>query len=189
MELAIDETNSVKFEPSNAHVESLTNSCTDEAVLTFPDGGRKAWLTVLGSWLSFINSIGFLSSFSIFQSYYSSVLLPTRSPSDVSWIGSVQIWGCLFFGAFSGRLLDAYGPRLPIALGGFFIVLGTMMASISTQYYQLLLSQGFCSALGFGLSFTPALAVPSQWFLKRRGIAVALVMSGQNVGGKLQPKF
>jgi MFS family permease len=58
-----------------------------------------------------------------------------------------------------------------------------MMASISKKYYQFLLSQGFCVGLGMGLIFTPALAIQSQWFLKRRGFIVGAVMSGQNVGG------
>jgi MFS family permease len=130
---------------------------TPSAEITFPDGGYKAWLTVLGGWLSFIASIGFLSGFSVFQSYYSTTQLPTHSPDDISWIGGLQIWGCFFFGLWAGRLSDKYGPKVPLALGTFFMVFGTMMASISKTYYQFMLSQGLCSAVGFGFAFTPAL--------------------------------
>jgi hypothetical protein len=66
------------------------------------------------------------------------------------------------------------------------MVLGTMMASISSSFYQFVFSQGACCAIGFGLVFTPALAVQSQWFLKKRGFVVGLVMSGQNIGGELK---
>jgi MFS family permease len=149
----------------------------------FPDGGLKAWCTVAGGFLSFIATIGFLSGGSVFQSYFMTTKLPTSSPDDIAWIGSVQIWGCFFFGMWSGRLSDKYGPRPLLAVGGFFLVLGNMMSSLSAKYYQFLLSQGFCVALGMGLAFTPALAVQSQWFLRHRGFAVALVMSGQNLGG------
>lgn len=150
---------------------------------SFPDGGFQAWRTALGGFLSFIASIGYLSGQSVFQSYFKAVVLPDSSSSDIAWISSVQIWGCFFFGIGSGTLSDKYGPALPLALGTFFMVFGNMMSSVSTTFYQFLLSQGFCVALGMGLTFTPALAVQSQWFLKRRGFVVGFVMSGQMVGG------
>lgn len=149
----------------------------------FPDGGAKAWRTALGGFLAFIASIGLLSGGSIFQSYFKTTVLPDSTLSDIAWIGSVQVWGCFFFGIWSGSLSDKYGPALPLAVGTFFMVLGNMMASLSTSFYQFLLSQGFCVALGMGLVFTPALAVQSQWFFKRRGFVVGFVMSGQMVGG------
>ncbi|KAL2826189.1 major facilitator superfamily domain-containing protein [Aspergillus pseudoustus] len=67
------------------------------------------------------------------------------------------------------------------------MVLGNMMASLSTKFYQFLLSQGFCVSLGLGLVFTPALAVQSQWFLRHRGFVVGFVMSGQMIGGIIWP--
>lgn len=149
----------------------------------FPDGGSKAWRTALGGFLAFIASIGFLSGGSVFQSYFKTTVLPDSSSSDVAWIESIQVWGCFFFGIWSGSLADKYGPALPLAVGAFFMVFGNMMASISIKFYQFLLSQGFCVALGMGLVFTPALAVQSQWFLKRRGFVVGFVMSGQMAGG------
>ncbi|KAB8218871.1 major facilitator superfamily domain-containing protein [Aspergillus novoparasiticus] len=167
-----------------AEVQSLEAASLE---LTFPDGGRKAWLTVAGGMLAQISSIGFLSAFSVFQSYYSQVTLPNSSASDISWIGSLQIFGCFFLGLWAGRLSDKRGPTLPLGLGTFFMVFGTMMASISSSYYQFVLSQGICCAIGFGLVFTPALAVQSQWFLRKRGFVVGLVMSGQNVGGVIWP--
>jgi MFS family permease len=149
----------------------------------FPDGGVNAWRTALGGFLAFTASIGFLSGGSVFQSYYITTTFPSSDPSDIAWIGSVQLWGCFFFGIWAGRLSDKYGPTLPLGVGTIFLVLGSMMASISKKYYQFLLSQGFCMALGMGLIFTPALAIQSQWFCKRRGFIVGAVMSGQNVGG------
>jgi MFS family permease len=150
----------------------------------FPDGGVQAWRTALGGFLAFIASIGYLSGGSVFLSYFQTMVLPDSSTSDIAWISSVQIWGCYFFGIGSGALSDKYGPALPLALGTFFMVFGNMMASLSTTYYQFLLSQGFCVAFGMGLIFTPALAVQCQWFLKRRGAVVGFVMSGQMVGGR-----
>lgn len=170
-------------------VSTTTTAAAAAAVEAhFPDGGLKAWMTVLGGWLAFIATIGFLTGASVFQSYYTETL-PDVTASDVAWIGSVQIWGCFFFGVLAGELSDKYGPKLPIGIGGVVTVFGVMMSSISKKYYQILLSQGFCLSLGLGLSFTPSLAVQSQWFLKRRGFVVGLVMSGQNVGGALRSAY
>ncbi|OQV06640.1 hypothetical protein CLAIMM_11182 [Cladophialophora immunda] len=170
-------------EGSQEPVAAMVIPSINSSDQTFPDGGYKAWMTVLGGWLSFIAGIGVLTGFSVFQSYYSTVVLSGYSADDIAWIASLQTWGCFFFGMWAGRLSDRYGPKIPMAFGSFFMILGTMTASVSTKYYQFILSQGLCSALGIGFAFTPALAIQSQWFLKRRGFVVGLVMSGQNVGG------
>ena len=191
MALCKDQEVELSFAESQ-HIELARNgneangSRTDLAIQNdadFPDGGVNAWRTALGGFLAFVASIGFMSGGSVFQSYYITTTLSSSSASDIAWIGSVQLWGCFFFGIWAGRLSDKYGPALPLGLGTVFMVFGIMMASISKQYYQFLLSQGFCVALGMGWIFTPALAVQSQWFLRRRGFVVGAVMSGQNVGG------
>ena len=167
-------------EDVSKEVSSVAHS---PAAPSYPEGGRDAWLTVLAGFLISMAGVGYINSFSVFQAYYRRVELPSYSDDDIAWIASLQIWGAFFFGLPAGRLMDRYGPKVPIALATFFIVLGTMTASISKQYYQFVLSQGLCSGLGFGLAFAPALATPSQWFLKRRGIATGLVVSGSSVGG------
>lgn len=62
-----------------------------------------------------------------------------------------------------------------------------MMASISTQFYHILLSQGICSAIGVSLIFQPANGVIPGWFDKRRGAAYGIMTSGSSVGGIVFP--
>jgi nitrate/nitrite transporter NarK len=62
----------------------------------------------------------------------------------------------VFGGIFVGKILDDFGPRVPLALGTFLHVFGLMMTSISSQYYQILLSQAVCSAIGASMVFYPA---------------------------------
>lgn len=59
-------------------------------------------------------------------------------------------------GPFVGKIFDDYGPRYLLAAGTFLHVFGLMMASISTKYYQFLLSQAICSAIGASMLFYPA---------------------------------
>ena len=46
-----------------------------------------------------------MNSFGVFQTYYVDFL--GRSVSDVSWIGSIQVFLTFFIGTFTGRLTDA----------------------------------------------------------------------------------
>lgn len=62
-----------------------------------------------------------------------------------------------------------------------------MMASLSTSYYQLLLSQGVCSALGICAIFQPCMSCIPSWFQRRRGIAYGIVASGTSLGGVIFP--
>lgn len=61
------------------------------------------------------------------------------------------------------------------------------MASISTEYYQLLLSQGICSALGICAIFQPCMSSIPSWFQRRRGAAYGIVSSGTSLGGVIFP--
>jgi hypothetical protein len=101
----------------------------------------EAWLTVSG--------VG------AFQEYYQNDLLKGNSPSTIAWIPSLQIFFIMGTGPIIGKLYDSYGPRYLILGGSFLHVFGLMMASISTEYYQILLSQGVCSAIGVSAIFQP----------------------------------
>ena len=61
------------------------------------------------------------------------------------------------------------------------------MASISTEYYQLLLSQGVCSAIGVACIFQPSMSCVGGWFSKKRGLAYGVLATGSSVGGVIFP--
>jgi len=90
-------------------------------------------------------------------------------------------------GAVVGKFYDAYGPRYIVFLGTFLHVFGIMMASISTEFYQLALSQGICSAIGASLIFYGAMSSVSTWFYKRRAFALGITASGSSLGGVIFP--
>lgn len=114
----------------------------------FPDGGLEAWLVVLGGWCSLVCSFGWINCIGIFQDYYQLHPLSEYSSSTVSWIPSLEVFMMFFGGPIFGKVFDNYGPRYLLLFGSFFHVFGLMMTSLSSQYYQFLLAQGVCSALG-----------------------------------------
>lgn len=102
-----------------------------------------------------INANVLLPAVGTFQEYYQETLFDGYSASTVSWIPSLQIFFLMGLGPFVGFLSDQYGPRVLLLVGTVLHVLGIMMTSISTEYYQVLLAQGVCSAIGASCVFQP----------------------------------
>ncbi|CAI9637454.1 unnamed protein product [Alternaria burnsii] len=152
-----------------------------------PDGGLNAWLVVFGAWCTSFCSFGWNNSIGTFQQYYQTELLQQYSPGTISWIPSLQIFFMFAMGPIVGRIYDCYGPRYLIFVGSFLHVFGLMMTSISTEYYQIMLSQSVCSAIGVSLIFQPALNAIAGWFDKKRGIAYGILSTGSSVGGIVFP--
>jgi MFS family permease len=88
-----------------------------------------------------------LTSFGKFQSYYQTQYLRDTKPATISWIGSVQFFTLFVSGLLLGPLFDKYGARRLSVPGTLLYVLALMLASISTKFWHLLLTQGFM--LGF----------------------------------------
>lgn len=126
---------------------------------------------------------GFTLSYGVFQNYYRTTLLSSSSPSAISWIGTTQAWLLIVVGVMSGPLFDLGYFRSMLLVGNALVVLGIMMLSLSTQYWQVFLSQGLCMGLGAGLLYIPSLAMVGVWFSRRRAFALGIVMSGIAVGG------
>ncbi|KAF7715088.1 Uncharacterized protein PECH_007661 [Penicillium ucsense] len=150
-----------------------------------PDGGFTAWLQAALGHMIIFNTWGYINSFGVFQTYYTETL--QRPPSDISWVGSIQIFLLFFIGTFSGRATDAGYFRFTITVGAVLEVFSIFMTSLCTQYWQLFLAQGLGQGIGCGLMFVPTLALISTYFQKRRGIAIGICASGSATGGLVFP--
>ncbi|ROV88401.1 hypothetical protein VPNG_10295 [Cytospora leucostoma] len=174
----------LKPEPSRSDLE-VSGSTSIVVPGPPPDGGSQAWLQVLIAHLVIFNTWGYINSFGVFQTYYISTL--NQSPSDISWIGSVQVFLLFFIGTFAGRATDAGYFRHTFVVGTILILLGVFMTSICTKYWQLFLAQGICTGIGNGLLFCPTLAILPTYFSKNRAMAVGLAASGTTTGGMIIP--
>jgi len=57
-------------------------------------------------------SVGFVNAFGVFQEYYSQSLLQGNSESEISWLGSFNVF-TMFAGALCvGALLEKVGPQV-----------------------------------------------------------------------------
>ncbi|KAL1411345.1 hypothetical protein Q8F55_002296 [Vanrija albida] len=153
--------------------------------------GLKGWLDLLGTVMSNMLCYGMTQSFAVFQQYYAHHLLSEYSTSTISWIGAIQFCLCPLLGCISGPLFDAGYLKHLIIFGGTLYVLCLMMASISTQYYQLLLSHGFGVGIAMGSFFSPSVGTLSHHFSKSRyrTFAYGMQASGSAVAGIVFPSI
>lgn len=83
-----------------------------------------------------------------------------------------------------GKAVDRFGVSLSLIGAALGVASGFFLATISTSIVMMSFAQlliGLASAVGFG----PLIADISHWFLKRRGIAMAIVASGNYLSGSI----
>ncbi|KAJ3773655.1 major facilitator superfamily domain-containing protein [Lentinula raphanica] len=173
--------------PSSNPPESIDGHTEESATSLVSEGGLKAYLTVFGAFLALFCTFGQMNAFGTFQAWYTTHQLSTLDSSTISWIGSLQFWVFFFSGGPIGYLFDRYGPRKLMLVGTICYVLSIMMTSISTQYYQYILSQGVLFGLGVGLMFYPSLSSVATHFVTYRATATGIAMAGSGIGGVVFP--
>ena len=95
--------------------------------------------------------------------------------------------GFAFGGVLMGRLADRFGIVAPLLLGAALLALGYFAASRAQNLTQVALAHGLLIGVGSSASFGPLIAQVSQWFVRRRGIAVGLCASGNYLAGVVWP--
>ncbi len=90
-------------------------------------------------------------------------------------------------GMMLGRLSDRFGI-VPVSFGGgALLALGFVLSGLAPNLATFALVHGLLIGIGCSASFGPIMADISFWFIRRRGIAVAIVASGNYVAGAIWP--
>jgi MFS family permease len=82
--------------------------------------------------------------------------------------------------------VDHFGITASLIVAAIMTAIGFILATLSSSLLILSFTQlmvGFASAVGFG----PLIADISHWFVRRRGIAVAIAASGNYLSGAIWP--
>ncbi|MHA7851499.1 MFS transporter [Roseovarius sp.] len=85
-----------------------------------------------------------------------------------------------------GRIVDRFGITLALSAAAVLIAGSTALAALAPSVLILSALQ-FVIGFGTAASFGPLIADVSLWFLKRRGIAVAITASGNYLSGAFWP--
>ncbi|KAF7290764.1 Monocarboxylate permease-like protein [Mycena indigotica] len=154
-----------------------------------PDGGVKAWLTILGVSCVSIATFGTVNGYGAFNDYYQTTYLSNYSPTLVSMIGAIQVFMLYVFASVSGALFDALGPRLMIPISGLVSSFAMFMLSISQpqRIYQQYLTQAVLFSLGATFAFFPSIAVCAHWFKRKLAFALGFPIAAASLGGIVYP--
>src|ERR1700684_4597579 len=142
----------------------------------------------------FVVSAAFAVSFVGFGSAYTfSAFVESLQRDFGSSLGSVSLVfslaGFLYFGLgiLSGPLADRVGSRR-LAVGGRILTgLGLAAASAARSLTEVYAAYGLGVGLGVGCAYVPAVGAVQRWFVRRRGFASGLAVSGIGVGTLVVP--
>jgi len=107
--------------------------------------------------------------------------------AEISFVFSFSIFLMFVVGAFAGPAADRLGPRRVISAGMVLIGIGLTAASQARALWHLYLLYGLTIGLGVGFSYVPAVGTVQRWFLRRRGLASGIAVSGIGAGTLIGP--
>ncbi|KAJ7241674.1 major facilitator superfamily domain-containing protein [Mycena haematopus] len=119
----------------------------------------------------------------VFQDYHHSNRFSTTPLSILSLVGGVYFFCMNSTAYFFGGVGDRYGYKRRIALSCVLAYLCLLASAFATKLYQIFLFQGCLLGISTGISMPLYMVLPSQWFLRRRGLATGIAVSGAGIGG------
>ena len=105
-----------------------------------------------------------------------------------SFAYSLLMIGAGVGGVAMGWWMDRRGIMQPVLFGTVMICIGSLLAATAQGQWTLYVAAGlFLGLLGKAAMIAPLVANVTRWFDRRRGLAVAIITSGQGLAGALWP--
>lgn len=143
-----------------------------------PDGGW-GWVVVGASFISIGFSYAFPKAVTVFFKEIQHIF--HASYSEIAWISSIMLAVMYAGGPISSILVNNYGCRPVVMMGGLLCSVGMILASYSNSVVQLYLTIGFIGGLGLAFNLQPALTIIGKYFYRKRPLANGLAMAGSPV--------
>ncbi|KAK5154627.1 hypothetical protein LTR04_006002, partial [Oleoguttula sp. CCFEE 6159] len=160
----------------------------EEKKLPAIDGGRQAYVFLLGTWITEAMLWGFPLAFGVFQSYYTSDPQFAGS-SAIPTIGTMAIGvsyiGMPFVNPVALRYVEY--QRHMVVGGWALAVFGLVAASFATRVWQLVLFQGVLYGAGWVICYAPFLLMLNGWFVRKRGLAYGILFGASGISGLFIP--
>lgn len=143
------------------------------------------WLVVAAAFAITLIGFGSAYTFSAFLEQLEHEFGASRG--SVSLVFSFA--GFLYFGLgiVSGPLADRFGAR-PLALAGMVLLgIGLALASAARSLVEVYAAYSLGVGIGVGCAYVPTVGAVQRWFVRRRGFASGLAVSGIGVGTLVMP--
>ncbi|XP_055386301.1 monocarboxylate transporter 13 [Condylostylus longicornis] len=155
-----------------------------EYQLVPPDGGW-GWLVLFGSTLVNILIPGTIKSFGVLFVEFLETF--EASPAAAAWIPALCYFLYSSLGPVSSILSVKYSYRTVTIIGGTFAAVGMIISYFAQSVTFLYISYGVFVGTGAGLSFPPTVYIVTSYFVKLRGLANGVCISGSAFGSILLP--
>jgi MFS family permease len=86
------------------------------------------------------------------------------------------------FAILGGWIADRYNPKVVFMAMGFLSFAGLVLTSQATTLWHLFVSYGIFLAAGIGPIYPIASSITTRWFVRSRGLAIAIISSGVGLG-------
>uniref|UniRef100_A0A1L8DEJ0 Putative monocarboxylate transporter n=2 Tax=Nyssomyia neivai TaxID=330878 RepID=A0A1L8DEJ0_9DIPT len=166
--------------------EKMTESAMENAdyELVPPDGGW-GWLVLAGSMLVNILIPGTIKSFGVLFVEFLETF--NASPATAAWIPALCYFLYSSLGPVSSILSVKYSFRTVTLLGGTFAAVGMILTFWASSVTYLYISYGIMVGTGAGLAFPPTVYIVTSYFVRLRGLANGLCISGSALGSIILP--
>ncbi|WP_024518779.1 MCT family MFS transporter [Bradyrhizobium sp. Tv2a-2] len=143
------------------------------------------WLVVAAAFAITFIGFGCAYTFSAFLEQLQHDFGASRG--SVSLVFSLA--GFLYFGLgiISGPLADRFGARPLVVTGMVLLGVGLALASVARSLLEVYAAYSLGVGLGVGCAYVPAIGAVQRWFVRRRGFASGLAVSGIGVGTLVMP--
>ncbi|KAG5854298.1 hypothetical protein ANANG_G00036320 [Anguilla anguilla] len=151
-----------------------------------PDGGW-GWAVLFGCFVITGFSYAFPKAVSVF--FKELIREFDVGYSDTAWISSILLAMLYGTGPICSVLVNRFGCRPVMMVGGLFASLGMILASFSTSIIHIYLSTGVITGLGLALNFQPSLIMLNRYFSEKRPLANGLAAAGSPVACAASPHW
>lgn len=139
------------------------------------------WVVLGIAFLTVGAAFGSRSAFAVFLVPVSEEFRWSRSLVSGALLLASVAWTVA--GPLIGILLDRFGPRIVLSAGAAVMAAGFVVSSLTKNIIQFYLGMGFLVGVGFAaMPMTAQASFLSNWFIRRRGLAIGIVASGIGAG-------
>lgn len=143
-----------------------------------PDGGW-GWAVLFGCFVITGFSYAFPKAVSVF--FKELIREFGVGYSDTAWVSSILLAMLYGTGPLCSVLVNRFGCRPVMMVGGLFASLGMILASFATSILHIYLCTGVITGLGLALNFQPSLIMLNRYFSEKRPLANGLSAAGSPV--------
>src|SRR5438094_4835231 len=154
---------------------------TADVALSEPRVGNR-WLILVASVISMVAVANFQYGWTLFVPPLQAHLGQEQALIQVTFTIFVLLETWLV--PFEGWLVDKFGPRLLVMLGGVLAGLGWVGSGKSESLTALYLSYAL-AGVGAGIVYGTAVGAALKWFPDHRGLAAGLTAAGFGAGSAL----